>query len=99
MQPASSIIITGGERVVGSAVLFMVEADMNRPIQFGNVAIQISEEEFDVAAEDLVVFLREVALAPVRLQMFGAEHPHKPLKLETVQGKVESDREQESRFP
>jgi hypothetical protein len=77
----------------------MVETDMNRPTQFWKVPIQISEEEFDIAAEDLIVFLREVPLGPVRLQVFGAEHPHRPLKLETTQGKIESDHEQQPRLP
>jgi hypothetical protein len=72
----------------------MVETDMNRPTQFWKVPIQISEKEFDIAAKDLMVFLREVPLRPVRLHVFGAEHPHNPPKLETVQGKIESDHEQ-----
>ena len=71
---------------------------MNRPIQFRNVSIQISEKEFGVAAEDPVVLLREEALAPVRFQVFDAEHPHKPLEVETIKGKIESDREQQPRF-
>jgi hypothetical protein len=99
MQWTRSIVATGGGIVIGSAVLFMVETDMSRPTQFWKVPIQIPEKEFDVAAEDLIVFVREVPLRPVRLQVFGAEHPHRPLKLETAQGKIESDREQKPRFP
>jgi hypothetical protein len=99
MQSTGSIVTTGGGIVVRSAVLFMVETDMNGPTQFWKVPIQISEKEFDVAAEDLIVFLREVPLGPVGLQVFGAEHPHRPLKLGTTQGKIESDREQKPRFP
>jgi hypothetical protein len=76
-----------------------METDMNRSTQLWKVPIQISEKEFDVTAEDLIVFLREVSLGPVRLQVFGAEHSHRPLKLETAQGKIESDREQKPRFP
>src|SRR5580704_11857357 len=99
MQPAGSIIANRGDSIVGSAVLFVVEADMNCPAQFWKVPIQISEKEFDVAAEDLIVFLREVALGAVCLQVFGAEHPGRPLKLGTVQGKIEKDHEQGPRFP
>src|ERR1700730_18108226 len=99
MQPAGSIIANRGDSIVGSAVLFVVEADMNGPTPLGKVSIQISEKEFDVAAENLVVPLREVALGAVRLQMFGTEHPGRPLKLGTVKGKIEKDHEQEPRFP
>jgi hypothetical protein len=84
MHWIGSIIATGGGIIVGSAVLFMVETDMNGPTQFWKVPIQISEKEFDVAAEDPVVFLREVPSGPVRLHVFGAEHPHGPLELETT---------------
>ena len=72
---------------------------MSRPAQFRNVPIEIPQEEFEVAAEDFVVFLRKVALAPVCLQVAGAEHPHKPLELETVKRKIERDRQQQPRFP
>ena len=76
-----------------------LEAHMSRPTQLRNVPIEIPQEEFEVAAEDFVVFPRKVALGPVRLQMAGAEHSHKPLELETVKRKVESDRQQQPRFP
>jgi hypothetical protein len=99
MQSAGSIIATGGDTILGSAVLFMVEAHMNGATQFWKVPIQISEKEFDVAAEELIVFLREVPMWPMRLQMFGAEHPDRPLKLGAVQGKIESDHQQKSRLP
>jgi hypothetical protein len=99
MQSAGSIVATVSDSIIGSAILFMVETDMNRATQFWKVPIQVSEKEFDVAAEDLIVFLREVPLGPVSLQVFGAEHPHRPLKLGTIQGKIESDREQKPRFP
>jgi hypothetical protein len=72
---------------------------MNGPTQFWKVSIQISEKEFDVAAEDFLVPLREVTLWAVRLQMFGTEHPGRPLKPGTVQGKIEEDHEQGPRFP
>jgi hypothetical protein len=65
---------------------------MSGAAQFRSVPIKISQEEFEVAAEDLIVFIRKVAVAPVRLQMAGAEHPDKPLELETVERKIESDR-------
>jgi hypothetical protein len=71
----------------------MVEADMNGATQFREVAIQISEKEFDVAAEELIVFPGEVPLGLVPLQVFGAEHSHRALKLGTTQGKIESDGE------
>jgi hypothetical protein len=77
----------------------MVETHMSRPTQFRNVPIQVPQEEFQVAAEDFIVFLRKVALAPVCLHVAGAEHPHKPLELETVKRKIESDRQQQSRLP
>ena len=77
----------------------MVETDMNRPAQFRKVPIQISEKEFDVAAEDLIVFLREIPLGLVRLQVFGAEHPRRALKLGTAKGKIKSDGEQKPGFP
>jgi hypothetical protein len=70
----------------------MVKTHMSRPTQFRTIPIQIPQEEFEVAAEDLIVFIRKVAVAPVRLQMAGAEHPDKPLELETVERKIESDR-------
>jgi hypothetical protein len=99
MQSTGSIVATGGGIVVGSAVLFMVETDMNRPTQFWKVPIEISEKELDVAAEDLIIFLREVPTGVVRLQVFGAEHPHRPLKLGAAQGKIESDHQQKPRLP
>jgi hypothetical protein len=77
----------------------MVETDMNSPSQFGKVPIQISEKEFDVAAEDPLVFIREVALGAMSFQVFSAEHPDRPLKLGTAQGKIERDHEQKPRFP
>ena len=46
-----------------------------------------------------MVFLREVSLGPVRLQVFGAEHPHNALKLEAVQGKIECDASSSRGFP
>jgi hypothetical protein len=99
MQWIRSIVANGGGIIVESAVLFMVETDMNGPSQFGKVPIQISEKEFDVAAEDSIVFIREVALGAMRLQVFSAEHPDRPLKLGTAQGKIERDYEQKPRFP
>jgi hypothetical protein len=99
MQWIRSIVANGRGIIVGSAVLFMVETDVNGPTQFWKVPIQISEKEFDVAAEDPIVFLREVPLGAVRLQVFGAEHPDRPLKLGTAQGKIERDHEQKPRFP
>src|SRR5580704_10453397 len=98
IQRTCSIVASGRNGIVGPAVLLVVETNMNRAIEFRYVAIQISEEELDVAAEDLIAFLREVTLGPVRLQVLGAEHPHKPFKLEAVKGKIESNREQEPGF-
>src|SRR6202167_1158152 len=98
IQRAGAIVAAGGDGVVGAAVFAMVQADVNGAIQFRNVAVQISEEEFDVAAENSIVFLGEVALAAVGFQVFGAEHPHEALELETVERKIESDGEQEPRF-
>ena len=72
---------------------------MSRATQFRNVPIQVPQEEFEVAAKDFIIFLRKVALGPVCFQVAGAEHPHKPLELETVKRKVESDRQQQPRFP
>jgi hypothetical protein len=77
----------------------MVKTDMGGAAQFRSVAIQIPQEEFEIAAKDPIVFLRKKAVAPVRLEVAGAEHPHKPLKLETVKRKIESDHEQQARFP
>ena len=71
---------------------------MSRPTQFRSVPVEISQEEFEVAAEDFVI-LRKESVAPVRFQVAGAEHPHKPLELETLKKKIESDHEQQSRFP
>src|SRR5256886_9288862 len=99
IEPAGSIVAHRVASVLGPAVLAMVETHMSRPAQFRNVPIEIPEEEFEVAAEDFVVFLRKVALAPVCLQVAGAEHSHKPLELETVKRKIESDRQQQPRFP
>jgi hypothetical protein len=76
-----------------------MQPDMNGPAQFWKVPIHISEKEFNVAAKDLIVFLREVPLRAVRLQVFGAEHSDRPLKLGTAQGKIKSDHQQKSRFP
>jgi hypothetical protein len=99
MQWIGSIVTDGRGIIVGSAVLFMVETDMNGATQLRKIPVQISEKEFDVATEDLMVFLRKVPLGLVRLQVFGAEHPDRPLKLGTAQGKIESDREHKPRFP
>ena len=99
IQRAGAIVAAGGDGVVGAAVFAMVQADVNGAIQFRNVAVQISQEEFDVAAENSIVFLGEVALAAVGFQVFGAEHPHEALELEAVERKIESDGEQEPRFP
>src|SRR4249920_106010 len=99
MQWIGSIVTDGRGIIVGSAVLFMVETDMNGATQFWKIPVQISEKEFDVAAEDLIVFLREVTLGVVRFQVLGAEHPDRPLKLGTAQREIESDREQKPRFP
>src|SRR5882724_7449785 len=99
IESAGSIVAHRFASVIGSAVLPMVETHMSGPAQFRNVPIEISQEEFEVAAEDFIVFLREVALAPVCLQVAGAEHPNKPLELETVKRKIESDRQQQPRFP
>src|SRR5271155_465572 len=96
---AGAVVADGGGGVVGSAIFFVVEADVHGAIEFWNVAIQEAKEEFDVAAEDLVVFVREVTLAAVRFQVFGAEHSDEALKLETVEGKIEGQREPEQRFP
>src|ERR1700691_5902617 len=90
IQRAGAIVAAGGDGVVGPAVLAVLQADVDGAIQFRNVAVQISQEEFDVAAENFIVFLGEVALAAVRLQMLGAEHPHEALKLEAVKRKIES---------
>ena len=87
MQRTGSIVANGGGIIVESAILFMVETDMNSAPQFWKVPIQISEKEFDVAAKDFNVFIREVSLGPVCLQVFGAEHPYRALRLETGQGK------------
>jgi hypothetical protein len=76
----------------------MVETNMNSPVQFRNVSVQISEKEFNVTAQELTILLREVAFTPVRLQVFGAEHSRKPLEPETVKGNIKGDREQQSRF-
>jgi hypothetical protein len=99
MQSPGSIVATGGHTILGSGVLSMMEPDMNGPTQFWKIPIQISEKEFDVAAKDLIVFLREIPLRAVRLKVFRTEHPDRPLKLGTAQGKIESDHEQKSRFP
>src|SRR5216684_1715947 len=99
IESARSIVAHRVTSVVGSAVLSMVETHMSRPTQFRNVPIEVSQEEFEVAAEDFIAFLRKVALAPVCLKVAGAEHPHKPLELETVKRKVESDRHEQPRFP
>src|SRR6266566_800973 len=99
IESASSIIAHRVPSVVGSAVLSMVETHMSGPAQFRNVPIKVPQEEFEVAAEDFMVFLRKVALAPVCLHVAGAEHPHKPLELETVKRKIESDRQQQPGFP
>ncbi len=50
MQGACAVVTTGGGVVVGAAVLFMVEADVDGAAEFGEVAIEIAEEELDVAA-------------------------------------------------
>jgi hypothetical protein len=71
---------------------------MNGATQFWKVPIQIPQKEFDVAAEDLFVFLREVPASTVCLQVFRAEHPDRPLKLEPVQRKIESNHQQKSRL-
>jgi hypothetical protein len=71
----------------------MMETHMRRPAQFRNVSIQVPQKEFEVAAEDFIVLFRKKALTPVGLQVAGAEHPHKPLELETVKRKIESDRQ------
>lgn len=81
IESARSIVAHVAASVVGSAVLSVVQAHMSRPTQFRSVAIQIPEEELKVAAEDLIVFVRKVAVAPVRLQVAGAEHPDKTLEL------------------
>src|SRR5208283_926967 len=75
VQPAGSIVGAGGDSIFGSAVLFVVQTNMNRPAQFRKVPIQISEKEFHIPAEDPIVFPREVPLGAVRLHVFGAEHP------------------------
>src|ERR1700756_4352841 len=85
--------------VVRSAVLPVMKTHMSRPPQFRSVPVQIPKEEFKVAAEHLRVFLRKVAVAPVRFHMAGAEHPHKPLELDAVKREIESDHQQQSRFP
>jgi hypothetical protein len=99
MEWIRSIVANGGGIIVGSAVLFMVETDMNGPSQFGQVPIQISEKEFDVAAEEPVVSIREVPLGAMRFQVFSAEHPDRPLKLWTAQREIERDHQQKPRFP
>lgn len=99
MQRTGSIVAHGGRIIVVSAVLSMVQADMNRAAQFGKVPIEISKKKFDVAAEELVVFLRKIPVRPVGLQMFGAEHPHRPLKLEPAQRKIKCGHQPKPRFP
>ena len=99
MHWIGSIVNKGRGIVVESTVLFVVQPDMNRATQFWKIAVKISKKEFDVPAEDLIVDPCEVPLGVVRLQMFGAEHPDRPLKLETGQGKVEGDHQQKSGLP
>ncbi len=77
----------------------MVETNVNRPIEFRNVPVQVPQKEFDVAAEDFIVLLGEVAVRPVRFQVFGAEQSYKPLKLGTKKRNIESGCEQQLRFP
>ena len=60
MQWTGSIIATRGGIIVGTTVLFMVEADMNGATQFWKVAIEIAEKELDIAAEEFIVFPGEV---------------------------------------
>ena len=62
----------------------MVKTHMSRPAKFRGVSIQIPKEEFEVTAEDLIVFFRKEAMLTVRLQVAGAEHPHKLLEPKTV---------------
>src|SRR5258708_9503847 len=99
LEPAGSVVAHRVARVVASAVLPMVETYVRRPAQFRNVPIQVPQEEFQVAAEDFIPLAGKVALAPVCLDVAGAEHPHKPLELETVKRKIESDRQQQPQFP
>src|ERR1700689_1076092 len=65
IQRAGAIVAAGGDGVVGAAVFAMVQADVNGPVQFRDVAVQICEGEFDVAAENSIGFLGEEALAAV----------------------------------
>ena len=99
MQGIGAVVAIGGGIVVGSAVLFVVEADMNGAAEFGKVAIEIAEKEFDVAAEEFFVFVVEVALEAVGFHVFGAEHADGALKLETGQRKIERDDKENARFP
>jgi hypothetical protein len=57
--------VKGGGIIIESAILFMVETDMNGATQLWKVPIQISKKEFDVAAEDFNVLIREVPLGAV----------------------------------
>src|SRR5258708_11449774 len=99
IESARSIVAHVGASVVRSAVLSMVKTHVSRPAQFRTVPIQIPQEEFEVAAEDLIVFLRKEAVPPVRLQVACPQHPHKPPELETLKTNIPSACSHHSRLP
>jgi hypothetical protein len=98
MEAAGAIVAAGGDGVVGTAIFFVVETDVNGAAEFGKIAIEIAEEKFDVAAEEVIVFVGEVALGAVGFHVFCAEHADGPLKFGTAEGKILRDDEEEARF-
>src|SRR5579863_8240596 len=99
MEWIGSIEGEGGGIVVGSGVFFVVETDMNGATKLGKVAIQISEKEFDVAAEDPMVTIGEIAMRAMRLHVLGAEHADRSLELGTAEGKIEHGYKQKAGLP
>src|SRR5262249_44731264 len=84
IELAGSIVAHRVAGVVESSVLFVVQTHVSGPAQFRKILVEISQEEFKVAAKNPIVFLRKVAVGPVRFHVTRAEHPDKPMELEAV---------------
>src|SRR3974377_1664862 len=99
IDPAGSVVAHRVAGVVESGVLSMVKTYMRGPAELRNVPVKKAQEEFEVPAKDLIVFIGKEALAPMGFQVAVAEHPPKPLKLEPVKCQIESNDQQKCRLP
>src|SRR5215469_11019623 len=98
IEAAGAVEGHGVARVVEAGVFPVVEADVRGAAELGNVAVEVAEEELQVAAEELVEGGREKAAGAVSFQVAGAEHADEALELDAVEGEVEGCDEEEPGF-